>query len=215
VAVALTFDDGPDPRQTGAVLDALDAAEAVATFFVVGSRVAEHPEVIHNAIARGHAVQAHCFSHIAHPDLTAAATAADIDRLLDTLAGIGVPRPSLWRPPFGLWTAATLAIAAERALQVVNWTLSTSDPDPLRTAAQTLREIDAGTPRRIMRRDAIVIMHDCTAESDRSSNAETVALIEPLVSRVRARGWELERLEAPIPSRRARGDDSVQLLPGG
>jgi peptidoglycan/xylan/chitin deacetylase (PgdA/CDA1 family) len=214
VAVALTFDDGPEPSETGAVLEELDRAGAPATFFVVGERAAAHPEVIVDMLRRGHAVQAHCDRHLAHPDMGDAEIADDIDRVLATLARVGAPRPTLWRVPFGRPTATTFALASERRLQVVGWTLSTADHDPAMTAAQTLSEIDASVPRRILHADSIVIMHDAIAESDRTTNAETVALIAPLASRVASRGWTLERLEAPIAPERARGDDAVVLLPG-
>jgi peptidoglycan/xylan/chitin deacetylase (PgdA/CDA1 family) len=212
--IALTFDDGPDPRETVAVLDELDRLGAVATFFVIGDRVAAYPEVAREVLARGHAVQAHCHQHIAHPELSAAEIARDIDRLLFTLRGARLPRPSLWRPPYGRWTQSTLAAAGARGLQVVGWTLSTYDPVPTTTAEQTIAAIDAGLPRQVLHADSVVLMHDCSAISARPNNAQTVALIAPLVERVRARGWSLERLEGPVSRLRARSDDSVALLPG-
>jgi len=54
--VALTFDDGPDPATTPKLLDMLDAAGAKATFFVIGRKADEHPEIVRDIVARGHAL---------------------------------------------------------------------------------------------------------------------------------------------------------------
>ncbi|MFC6750853.1 polysaccharide deacetylase family protein [Deinococcus aquaticus] len=61
--VALTFDDGPDPRSTPAVLDALHAAGAHATFFVLAAPAGAHPDLIARMLREGHEVQAHAVKH--------------------------------------------------------------------------------------------------------------------------------------------------------
>ncbi|HEY8073786.1 MAG TPA: polysaccharide deacetylase family protein, partial [Labilithrix sp.] len=61
--VVLTFDDGPDPEHTRAVLDALDARSAKATFFVIGTKAEKHADVVREIVARGHAVGVHGFAH--------------------------------------------------------------------------------------------------------------------------------------------------------
>ena len=67
---ALTFDDGPDPVWTPAVLDALAHAGARATFFVLGEAAARHPDVVRRTLAEGHAVELHGHAHLRHPALT-------------------------------------------------------------------------------------------------------------------------------------------------
>ncbi|MFD0786375.1 polysaccharide deacetylase family protein, partial [Micromonospora azadirachtae] len=67
--IALTFDDGPDPRWTPQVLDVLRRHHAHATFFVVGARVNEHPELVRRILAEGHEIGSHTFTHA---DLSAA-----------------------------------------------------------------------------------------------------------------------------------------------
>ena len=61
--VALTFDDGPDPRLTQAVLDLLDRRGAKASFFCIGRRAAAHPEIVREIVARGHSVENHSHIH--------------------------------------------------------------------------------------------------------------------------------------------------------
>src|SRR5262245_65290978 len=60
--VALTFDDGPDPRSTSAILDLLDEAGAKATFFVIGSKAEAHPELVRRIHDRGHAIGVHSYA---------------------------------------------------------------------------------------------------------------------------------------------------------
>src|SRR5258708_3225653 len=68
-SLALTFDDGPHPERTPRVLDALEQHGIRATFFVVGSKAAEHPELIRRMVAAGHDVGHHSYSH-SEPDAT-------------------------------------------------------------------------------------------------------------------------------------------------
>src|SRR5689334_23556335 len=98
--LALTFDDGPDPRGTPAVLDALARADVRATFFVLGQQTRAHPELLRSIVAAGHDVQAHGFAHPRHPRVDEEEVARDIDAELAELAGHGV-HPTLWRAPYG------------------------------------------------------------------------------------------------------------------
>src|SRR4051812_3475218 len=67
IVLALTFDDGPDPRGTPAVLAALAEAAATATFFVLGERVERRPEMVEAVLAAGHEVEVHGYAHLRHP----------------------------------------------------------------------------------------------------------------------------------------------------
>ena len=96
----LTFDDGPDPRASGHVLEALGRTHAPATFFVLGRRALQHPQLVKRILAEGHAVELHGFEHRSHETLSRAEIAEDARRGAGVLANLGV-RPSRWRPPFG------------------------------------------------------------------------------------------------------------------
>jgi len=125
--VALTFDDGPDPASTRALLDALDAAGARATFFVLADRVEAHPGLA-KAIAEAHEVGLHGASH--HPWLTLRRPERGARELRDAaerVARVTGSRPTAFRPPFGV-TSPRLAEAARRAgLQVVWCSVRTGD----------------------------------------------------------------------------------------
>jgi peptidoglycan-N-acetylglucosamine deacetylase len=186
--LALTFDDGPDPRWTPAILDALRAAGARATFFVLGERARRHPDVVRRTAGEGHAVAVHADRHRRHTDLTAEEGAADLDRALDTLAGLGM-EPRHWRTPWGVEAGWTRHLAADRGLDVVGWTADTHDwrGDLAETMLAAIRA-DLGD-------GAIVLAHDGLGPGAlRDGCEETVALVGPLVAAARERGLEPEAL---------------------
>jgi peptidoglycan/xylan/chitin deacetylase (PgdA/CDA1 family) len=186
--LALTFDDGPDPRWTPAVLDALRDVGARATFFVLGPRAAAHPEVIARTLAEGHAIGVHADEHVRHTELDAAAGAADLDRALTVLHQLGV-QPGIWRTPWGVEAQWTRPAAAARGLRVVGWSADTHDwrgdaAGAMLTAIEPA--LDDG---------AVVLAHDGLGPgATRDGCQETVALIAPLVALARARGLEPEVL---------------------
>ncbi len=87
---ALTFDDGPDPVWTPAVLESLAEHRLRATFFVIGSRARSHPDLIARMLAAGHEVGLHCMRHLRHTGLSAEELAADTDDALAVLERAGV-----------------------------------------------------------------------------------------------------------------------------
>ena len=103
-AVALTFDDGPDPETTPALLDLLDRHRVKAAFFVVGRRVDQHPALAEALLSRGHEIGCHSHRHDVFLGLKAAAAVGnDLIRAQNALARIGV-RPLAFRPPVGILT---------------------------------------------------------------------------------------------------------------
>jgi peptidoglycan/xylan/chitin deacetylase (PgdA/CDA1 family) len=187
--IALTFDDGPDPHWTPAVLDALRAASARATFFVLGPLVRRHPDLIRRVLDEGHAVAPHAERHVRHTELSAQEGAEDLDLVRDALARAGAPSSALWRAPYGVEADWTRPLAAERGLRVIGWTADTHD----------WRGDDAATMLAAVDPDiadgAIVLAHDAVGPgATRDGCAETVALIAPLVALARSRGLEPEAL---------------------
>lgn len=107
-SIALTFDDGPHPEWTPRVLDALAAAGAHATFFVIGERAAQHPALIQRLAAEGHTVGHHSWTH-SEPATTSARMLLEESRrtraLVEELTGRPAP---FFRPPHGKLTATKL-----------------------------------------------------------------------------------------------------------
>jgi peptidoglycan/xylan/chitin deacetylase (PgdA/CDA1 family) len=187
-SLALTFDDGPDPRWTPAVLDALAACGARATFFVLGPCATAAPDLVRRAVGEGHAVGVHAFDHVRHTERDAAGGAADLDRALEVLDGLGV-RPALWRTPWGVEADWTRPAAAARGLRVVGWSADTHDwrgDDAAEMFDAVAPDVGDGT---------IVLAHDGLGPGAlRTGCAETVALIAPLVALGEERGLRAEAL---------------------
>ena len=190
---SLTFDDGPDPIWTPAVLDALARAGARATFFVLGAAAERHPEPLRRALDEGHAVEVHGHAHLRHPAHPCERVAKDLDRALGVLRGLGA-RPRLWRAPWGDLAAWSPGLAEARGLRLAGWTADTHDWRG--DGAQAM--LAAVEPQ--LSDNAIVLAHDGIGPGAlRDGCEETAALIEPLVAAARARGLE------PAPVR----DDSM------
>ena len=145
---ALTFDDGPDPEATPAVLDVLDREGAKATFFLVGERVEAHPELAREVAARGHTVALHGHVHVEHETL--AEPAADLQRARVAVEQATGVQATLFRPPYGRFSAASHAACLGAGLTPVYWSGWGCDWEPVpaeRIADLVVRDLTAGNDR--------------------------------------------------------------------
>jgi len=179
--LALTFDDGPDPRGTVQVLEVLEQHRAPATFFLWGEQASRYPDIVRQILASGHSVQPHCWMHASHWTLTPRQIQEDLDKVLNLLRDVGVPRPHLWRPPYGhVLRGVTKTIASHRGLALAGWTINPHD----------YHNTSVGEMHRIvcarLRSDApnVVIMHDGCSEPGqvRLDASNTVKLLEVLLN---------------------------------
>jgi len=152
-SVALTFDDGPGPY-TQRILDTLQRQHVKATFFVLGNQISEFPFPLQRAVAEGHAIGDHTWNHADLATLAPKDVRREIDDQATALQQVGIPRPRLFRPPYGAYTDQTLRIAARRKMLTVLWSVESSDykaADPRAMAADVLAHVEPG---------AIILMHD-------------------------------------------------------
>jgi peptidoglycan/xylan/chitin deacetylase (PgdA/CDA1 family) len=150
-AIALTFDDGPDPEWTPQVLDALGRLGMRATFFLVGERAARHPGLVARIVAEGHEAGSHSWDHPSLPELAPAAVAEQIAR---TRAALGAADAHLMRPPYGHQSLATWRQARAAGYRVVMWNVAGGDwraDDGETLAARIAAAAGPG---------AIVLLHD-------------------------------------------------------
>jgi len=183
--IALTFDDGPDPVWTPRILDVLRRDHVHATFFVVGTEVVDHPELVRRIIADGNQIGIHTFTH---PDLARLAPWQRSLELRETqlaVAGAAGVTTALLRPPFSSkndalddadWSVLRQADAAGYVT-----VLSTQDAEDWRRPGADRILADA-TPHG--HAGQIVLMHD--GGGDRS---QTVAALSALVPRLKAKGF--------------------------
>ncbi|MCM0676962.1 bifunctional polysaccharide deacetylase/glycosyltransferase family 2 protein [Micromonospora phytophila] len=195
--VALTFDDGPDPRWTPQVLDVLRRHGARATFFVVGARVNEHPELVRRILAEGHEIGSHTFTHAELG--VASGWRRDLELALTrkAIAGATGREVTLLRPPFSSHPAALTGpeYAALRAAAGTGHVAVLADRDTKDWRRPGVPAIvEAATPQR--GRGAVVLMHD--GGGDRS---ETVAALEKLLPALTGQGYRFttvsEGIDAP------------------
>ncbi|MEO8875834.1 MAG: polysaccharide deacetylase family protein [Polyangiaceae bacterium] len=160
--IVLTFDDGPDPKHTPRVLDALDAAKAKATFFVIAKKAEKYPEIIQEIIARGHTVGLHAYAHDRLFSLrTPARVKEDLLRGLDVLEKITGERTLLFRPPIGHTNPIIARVVEELDLIVIGWSVSARDGTSAATRESILKRVKRGVDH-----GAIVLMHDASERSD-------------------------------------------------
>jgi peptidoglycan-N-acetylglucosamine deacetylase len=153
--VALSFDDGPDPRITPRLLDLLGERGATASFFPIGTRAEAQPELVREIVLRGHRVENHSWRHShAFSVLLPHAAAREIDRAQACLASLAGRPPRWFRAPAGLRPPYLEALLRRRGLSLVSWTrrgFDTVDRDARRVAARLVRGLGA--------RD-VLLLHD-------------------------------------------------------
>ena len=120
--VALTFDDGPDPAATPAVLEVLAARQVRATFFMLGSMAARNPGLAAEVAAAGHEVAVHGWAHRYTVLRGPRAVAGDLTRATEAVAAATGARPWFYRPPYGVLSAGALVAARRLDLTPVLWT---------------------------------------------------------------------------------------------
>src|SRR4051794_15036021 len=120
-AVALTFDDGPHPEGTPAVLEVLRERGAVATFFLVGRDVERHPALAAEIAAAGHTIAAPGHRHRNLRRVPPRATADDLDRAAAAIGEATGRAVHLYRPPYGIFTPAALRAVRARGWMPLLW----------------------------------------------------------------------------------------------
>lgn len=177
-AIALTFDDGPDPTWTPAVLDVLAAYKVRATFFVTGRNSSRYPHLIRRIRAGGHTVQNHSWNHENLARLAPHKQWASLRDTIRALRAQGVATPAWFRPPYGAFTPTTVRLALALGMKTMIWN---NDPaDYRRPPAKTLvqRVVAQARP------GGIILMHD--AGGDR---AQTVASLPGIIQTLTKRGY--------------------------
>jgi peptidoglycan-N-acetylglucosamine deacetylase len=179
----LTFDDGPHPRGTPAVLDALDAADARAIFFLVGEQVERWPEIAADVAARGHEIAVHGQRHRVQLRLSDAQIGVDIARAISTIRAATGVEPRFHRPPLGIYSQGGLAIARELELEPLLWSHWGKDWRRFTTA----RRIAARATRAVGPGD-VILLHDADHYSSRNSWQRTLAALPEILRALQPTG---------------------------
>jgi peptidoglycan/xylan/chitin deacetylase (PgdA/CDA1 family) len=180
--VALTFDDGPHPAGTPAVLDALHRAGAQAMFFMVGEQVVRRPALAAEVLARGHAIALHGHTHRWQMRLRPAAVEDDLRRGRAAIEDATGSTPRWHRPPYGLYSPAGLAAARAAGMRPLLWSRWGKDwrkfTTPDRIAARVTNQLGPGD---------VILLHDADFYSARDSHVRTARALKRILTVLKAR----------------------------
>jgi peptidoglycan-N-acetylglucosamine deacetylase len=179
--VALTFDDGPSPTHTPRVLDILDEHDVKATFCLVGTNAAAHPDLVREIVGRGHALCNHTSTHDLQlpnrDDIRIdGEIGAGLAAIREAAPGVEVP---FYRAPGGNFAANVVTVAAGYGLQPLGWSVDPRDwTNPGADVLQT-QVVDGVVP------GSVVLLHD--GGGDRSA---TVTALDGIIAALHDGGFE-------------------------
>lgn len=183
--IALTYDDGPSPRNTPALLDALAARNIRATFFLIGEHVRKQPDIARRVAAAGHVIGNHTTMHPNLAKQNAQRITEELGRCQKTLQDTLGVEAKLFRPPYGARTPSALKIARSMGLTPVMWNITAKDWEPIGAPAIQSR-IDAGIEKnRRSHRASNVLLHDASHldGAKPASRADTITVTRTLLQR--------------------------------
>lgn len=197
-SVALTFDDGPDPLGTAAVLAVLKDHDVRATFFVVGERVEKYPQTVRAIVDDGHEVGVHGHRHRSALGLTPRAMSDELTRCVEAIVGCGAPYPLWFRPPYGSLSTASLLSARRLGLKPILWSAWGRDWTREATSESILARVARGRTL-----GGTVLLHDSPSRSSVGNWQATVKALPSLITQLRD-----ERLEFATVSEHLATNDS-------
>lgn len=176
--VALTFDDGPDPRYTRQILDVLDRNRVKATFFMVGRAIEDHPEIAKAVYAEGHELGNHSYSHAWMVLKSPFFVRSEIDRTDRLLRNLGVTGAIHFRSPFGAQLIILPYILSQEKKKNILFDVDPRDwetQDPQLLARRILEQTETGS---------IILLHDGGGE-----RSGTVQALEMIIRELKERGF--------------------------
>jgi peptidoglycan/xylan/chitin deacetylase (PgdA/CDA1 family) len=185
--VGLTFDDGPHPQGTPAVLELLAARGARATFFLVGEQVARNPGLAAEIVAGGHRIGLHCDRHRNLLRLGPTAVSEDIARArlrIEEATGVQI---ELYRPPYGVFNAAALLIARANGWRPLLWTQWGRDWEASATPESIARRLTGPG----LGEGSVLLAHDADDYATVGSWRRTVAALPLVLDEIDRRGLRL------------------------
>jgi peptidoglycan/xylan/chitin deacetylase (PgdA/CDA1 family) len=181
--VALTFDDGPHPEGTPAMLEVLAAHGAQATFFLVGEQVQRHRTLAAEIAAAGHGIALHGHRHRNLMRVAPRALDDDLRRAHALIADATGQAPGVYRPPYGIFTPAGLRIARREGWEPMLWSRWGKDWRRLTKPRTIARRVTAS----VVAGD-VLLLHDADHYSARDSWRRTAAALPIVLAELDRRG---------------------------
>jgi len=184
--IALTFDDGPHPRDTPHVLDVLTKHNVHATFFLVGQYVEQYPDLVKKIHDAGHQLGLHCYRHLPFPMENASTLKGHLIRSRNAVAntcGIFPETIRDIRPPYGFFTAKTLSMLSGWGYRLVLW-----DNMPLhfiQPAQWTINQILEQTVP-----GSIIVLHD-----GKGHGSKVASIVDTIIPRLKDMEFNFIKVE--------------------
>ena len=182
-SVALTFDDGPDPKHTLQILKILKEQNVKATFFMLGIKARQYPELVKAVKADGHVIANHSYNHANLAHLNANKLKYEISETNEILKQITGQEPKCLRPPYGASSKEVRAVSAQAGLTVVTWDLNSFDytnETPAKEEQWVLEKAKSG---------GVILMHDALR-----GGAHTVVALPNIIAGYKKRGVRFDTI---------------------
>ncbi|HET9799024.1 MAG TPA: polysaccharide deacetylase family protein [Gemmatimonadaceae bacterium] len=186
--VSVTFDDGPNPRATPAILDVLRRENVRATFFVLGRHAERWPELVERARADGHQIGNHGYFHRKLHRHAPAYVRDDLTRGTEAIRRACGVTPRHFRAPHGFRSPWVTPVAASLGQRTVGWSLGVWDsarPGAGEIAARTLAGMHAGS---------ILLLHDGDGYDPDGDRMQTAEALPSIIEGLRGRGFRFTTL---------------------
>lgn len=178
--MALSFDDGPHPEHTAAILDILKVKQVPAAFFCIGKNIPGQEALLQRMVAEGHLLGNHSYGHQALFDLyPATRMEQDLQQMNALVESVVQLRPRLFRPPYGVTNPNLAAAVRKTGMTPVGWNIRSLDT-VAKDGSALLDRI-----RRRFRKDGIILLHD--------TMAITRQILPELIDTARREGYEFVR----------------------
>ncbi len=189
-AVALTFDDGPDPEFTAPILAILEEKRVLAAFFVVGVHARAHPELLAKVHRAGHSVGNHSDTH----DLSFhfkfwGALRREVDGCNAAIAAAIGRTPALFRSPQGFKSPALGDVLRENSMIAIGWQVRGRDAVSQNVDAIVHRIVASAKP------GGVILLHDGAQVGGSADRSATLAALPVIIDRLRATGLRFVRLD--------------------
>lgn len=179
--IALTFDDGPHPRDTPSVLEVLAKHEIRVTFFLIGKDVEKNQSLVKRIHAGGHEIGIHCYRHIPFPFEKPDVLHKQLERtktLISQACGISPTEICDVRPPYGMFTAKTKSLLTEWGYRLVMWNcIPPHFTQPLSWTIQQILESSIS--------GSIIVLHDGHGHGSKAAQ-----IVETIVPRIKSQGFK-------------------------
>ncbi len=180
---ALTFDDGPHPLGTPAVLEILERRQIRATFFLVGEQLLRSPGLGREIVDAGHEIALHCHRHRNLLRLSPWQVREDISRAQEAIEADCGRSPKLYRPPYGVLNASALRLARARGWRTLLWSHWGRDWETRATPGSIAERVTAGAGE-----GSVLLLHDADEYSSAGSWRRTVGALPQVLDTLAERG---------------------------